>query len=370
MYLNFQGVKDLMDQAVNEHGVPCSEIAISYCGAPVYRYRNGTRDDNAFLHLEGDELYYIYSETKPVTAVAILQLYENKQLDLDDPVSIYLSEYAHMQVKTPSGLRPSVQPITIRHLLTMTSGLNYNCTAPGLIEQAKKHPNSSTRDLVRAIALEPLEFDPGSHFMYSLSHDVLGAVIEIVSGKSLGAYMRQNIFDVCGMNRTGFSNDDSIKASMCSQFLHDLHTHKSYPIPKENSFVFTPAYESGGAGLISCVDDYFRFVTELANGEKLLRRETIDLMRVDHLRPAAFRDFQQCKAPYSYGLGVRTAAGTILPNKGEFGWDGAAGAYCLIDPDRKLAISYFTHVLNHGQYLYSQLHPALRDAVYHAISAL
>jgi len=365
--MDFQIVKDLMDEAVFKHGVPCSEIAVSYGGIPVFSYRNGTRDDHRELPLQGDELYYLYSETKPVTAVAILQLYEKNLLDLDDDVSVYIPEFRNLKVKTCAGLRAPVQPVTIRHLLTMTSGLNYNCSAPGLAGQMMRCPNSSTQELVKAIAQEPLEFDPGTHFLYGLSYDVLGAVIEVVSGKSLGEYMQQNIFCVCGMTRTGFALPERDKANMCSQYYYDPITGTSRPIPKENSFIFSPLYQSGGAGLISCADDYFRFVTELANGNRLLRRESLDRMRANQLSPLAYQDFQLCKKNYSYGFGVRTACEADLPNKGEFGWDGAAGAYCLIDPDWKLAVSYITHVLNHGQYLYSYLHLALRDAIYQAI---
>lgn len=355
--VDFQNVKDLMDRAVAEHGVPFSEIAVSYGGEPVFRYRNGSPLENG--------LYYLYSATKPISATAVLQLYERGLVDLDGDVALYLPEFSNPRVKTEAGSRPAARPITIRNLLTMSSGLNYNCNAPALVRQLARDPNSSTRALIGALAEEPLEFDPGDHYLYSLSHDVLGAVVEVVSGMSLGEYLQKYIFAPCGMTRTGFAMPEPEKLN--DQYCFDPRTGKSHLVEKKNSFVLSPDYQSGGAGLISCVDDYFAFVTEMANGTKLLRRETRDLMRTNQLRGQAWVDFQGGKPGYGYGLGVRTAMGTALLNQGEFGWDGAAGAYCLIDPDRNVAIFYGTHVLSHGEYLYKQLHPAIRDAVYQTI---
>ena len=136
---------------------------------------------------------------------------------------------------------------------------------------------------------------------------------------------------------------------------------------ERNEFILTSAYQSGGAGLISCVDDYSKFVAEMSNGNKLLKPETIDLMRADQLGEQARQDFQSCKAGYTYGLGVRTDAYGHHAHKGEFGWDGAAGAYVMIDPDNHIGIFYATHVRNHGVYLYEVLHQQIRDAVYRVV---
>ena len=117
-------------------------------------------------------------------------------------------------------------------------------------------------DLVRAMAQEPLNFEPGTHFQYGLNHDVLGAVIEVVSNMSLGDYFQKNIFDVCGMHNTGFGINEDVRSRMCSQYRYVAETGKTELIEKKNEFVLSPAYQSGGAGLISCVDDYLKFVTE------------------------------------------------------------------------------------------------------------
>ena len=359
----FEEVVRLMDQGVNEYAVPCSDLAITYNGEIVFRYMNGTRDDDRKLPLKGDELYFLYSASKPITCSAALLLLEKGKLSLDDHLSDYIPEYKNMWIGSSEGLRKSEKPITIKSLFTMSSGMNYELNSQSICRQIQKNPSSNTQELVRAMAGEPLMFEPGEHFFYSLSHDVLAAVIEIVSDVPYGEYLKKNIFDVCGMERTGFALTDEVKRQMCSQYCYLPEENKAQLVGKENPYVLTPVYESGGAGLISCVDDYIRFVTHMVNG-KLLKLDTLNLMRSNQLSAQAHIDFQSCKKGYCYGLGVRTDANGVYAHKGEFGWDGAAGAYVLMDPDHRLGIFYATHIRNHGLYLYDNLHQSIRDAVY------
>ena len=367
--MDFSEVKRLMDESVAQHGVPCSDIAIVYKGKIVYRYMNGTSDDEKKVPIKGDEQYFIFSATKPITCTAVLQLVEAGKLSLEDKVSDYIPEFENMMVKTEDGLKKAEKPITIKNLFTMTSGLNYNLANPSILAAKEKNPNASTMEMVRAMAGEPLEFEPGEHFLYSLSHDVLAAVAEVVTGMKFGDYLKENIFDVCGMTRTGFWTNEAAKDMVCSQYMYDPESGESSLMGKENVYILTPAYQSGGAGLISCVDDYIKFVTEMSNGNRLLKPETIELMRADQLGEQAYQDFQSGKTGYTYGLGVRTDAYGRFAHKGEFGWDGAAGAYVMIDPDNHIGIFYATHVRNHGTYLYQELHQNIRDAVYRVIAA-
>ena len=365
--MDFSEVKKLMDEAVELHGVPGSDIAIMYQGELVYRYMNGTCDDEKKVPVKGNEQYFLYSATKPITCTAALQLVEAGKLGLEDKVSDYIPEFENMMVKTLEGLKNAQKPITIQNLFSMTSGLNYNLANSSIQEARKNNPNASTLEMVRAMANEPLEFEPGEHFLYSLSHDVLAAVVEVVTGMKFGDYVKENIFDRCGMKRTGFWSNEEAKELVCSQYLYDPESDSSSLMAKENAFILTPAYESGGAGLISCVDDYMKFVAKMSNGNELLKAETIDLMRSNQLGEQAYKDFQSCKPGYAYGLGVRTDADGRFAHKGEFGWDGAAGSYVMIDPDNHIGIFYATHVRNHGVYLYQELHQNIRDAVYKVI---
>lgn len=365
--MDFSKVKILMDRAVAEHQVPGSDVAISYNGEIVYRYMNGTNDEAKSVPVKGDELYFLYSATKPITCTAALQLLEKGKIRLEDKLSDYIPEYKDMWVKTSEGVRRAQKPITLKNLFTMSSGLNYNIEAAGIREQKMRKPDSGTLEMVRALANEPLEFEPGEHFLYSLSHDVLAAVVELAADMPFGDYLKKNIFEVCGMERTGFTLNEEIRGKMCAQYIYDAQRDHADLMEKENGFILTPAYQSGGAGLISCVDDYIKFVTEMANGNKLLKAQTIDLMRANQLGQQAYQDFQSCKPGYAYGLGVRTDAAGNFAAKGEFGWDGAAGAYVMIDPDNHIGIFYATHVRSHGEYLYNELHPAIRDEVYRQI---
>lgn len=350
---DFSEVKRLMDEGVEKEQVPCSDILITYHGEEVFRYFNGYTDEKKEKPMQGKELYFLYSATKPVTCTAALQLYEKGKLGLDDRLSKYLPEWK--------------QPITIRQLFSMTSGLNYDVTAPAITEQIQKNPASSTRELVKAMAGMELQFEPGSHFQYGLSHDVLAAVIEEISGMRFGEYLQKNIFDVCEMQDTGLVLTKDILERMPCQYRWNWKKQHSELLDKTNSFVLTPEYESGGAGLISSVEDYARFEKALICEGKLLRQETIRLMRENQLHGQAYDDFQKIKKGYGYGLGVRTDFLHEHASRYEFGWDGAAGAYVMLDLDRQVTLFYATHILENGEYLYYNLHPAIRDAVYEAL---
>ena len=366
--MNFNKIKNLMDEALENYGVPCSDVMIVHNGKVVYRYMNGTIDDEKKMPIQGDELYFLYSATKPITCTAAMQLVEAGKLKLEDKLSDYIPEFKEMWVKSEEGLRKAEKPITIQNLFSMTSGMNYAMNNANILKQREKNPNSSTLEMVRAMAGEPLEFEPGEHYQYSLSHDVLAAVIEVVSGMSFGEYLQKNIFDVCGMNRTGFALNEEIKKQMCSQYIYDDHTGKLSLKGKSNAFILTPAYQCGGAGLISCVEDYIKFVAEMSNGNRLLKDASIDMMRSNQLGEQAYQDFQlTSKVGYTYGLGVRTDAFGRYVHKGEFGWDGAAGSYVLIDPDNHIGIFYATHVYGMGLLLSKEVHSKIRDEVYRVI---
>lgn len=364
---HFDKVKGLLDDALANHSLPCSDIAISVDNEIVFRYSNGTGDDDKQVPIKGDELYFLYSASKPITCVAALQLYEQGKLGLEDCVYEYLPEYRDLMVRTGEGVQPVKTPMRIRHLFTMTSGLNYDLGNPAIREQLAKNPASTTLELIRALAKNPLDFNPGEHFQYSLSHDVLAAVIEVVSGMTFGEYLQKHIFDVCGMKHTYVGYTPELKTKICSQYRYHPEQGESLLMEKENEFILSSNYQSGGAGLVSCVDDYMRFAQTLVNSEILLKKETLDLMRQGQLAQVPYEDFQNCKAGYSYGLGVRTNVEGKFSAVGEFGWDGAAGAYVLLDPDNHLAIFYATHVRDHGTYQYDELHPQIRDAVYETL---
>ena len=374
---NFSELTAFLDSLSGSFGIPGCDCIVTIDGSVAYRHSAGYQDEETKMPVSASDTYWIYSATKLFTCTAALQLMEQGKLGLDDPVSRYLPEFGALTVREPDGtIHPAKEILTIRHLVTMTGGLDYDLTRPAL-QRALTAGAVSTRDVVASLAEDPLQFEPGSHFLYSLCHDVLGAVIEQVSGMPLADYIKRNITDPLGMVDTTFHPTASQLDRMATQYAHldEKGTHR--PIGQGNQFRFTESYDSGGAGLLSTVDDYIRLATALAlggissDGVRILSDDSVNLMKTD-----ALSGMQRCdyliRSPaakgYSYGLGVRTLVedlGNGVP-LGEFGWDGAAGAYVLIDTNNRLALFYAQQVCN-SRISYQEIHPSLRDTLYRCL---
>jgi CubicO group peptidase (beta-lactamase class C family) len=187
--LNQKILADYLD-SLEKSGIPGCDCVIYREHRPVFRHTTGYSDHGKTKPLTSANTYWLFSATKLFTCTAILQLLEKGKLRLDAPVAEYLPEYGTLKVKDGTEIKPAVNTLTIRHLLSMQSGLNYNLEVPSIrkvVEETGR--KATTRQIIRALANEPLDFEPGTHFQYSLSHDVLGAVIEEVSGLSFGEYL-------------------------------------------------------------------------------------------------------------------------------------------------------------------------------------
>lgn len=339
-----------------EKGVPGCDIKIMRQHETLFRYQSGTCDYDAKVPVSGNELYFMYSCTKPITCAAALQLVEQGKLELDAPVSRYLPEYGKAFLLKDGVPTPVSKPITVRHLFTMSAGMTYNRETEPILQTIANDPHASTQDLVNSFIRSPLSFEPGERFQYSLCHDVLAAVIEVVSGMTFGSYLQKNIFDPLGMTDTGFIVPDDKLPRLAAQYTCP-QTGTVIPAPMRNSFRLTDRYESGGAGLYSSVEDYSRFADAMANGgvgltgAQILKPETIDLMRSQQMDKYVMNNnFSTAAGPgYGYGLGVRTLishADGQRSSLGEFGWDGAAGSYMMSDPAYGLSIVFGMHVLS------------------------
>ena len=375
--MDFRRLSEFLDSLL-ERGVPGWDMMIRQRGETVYRRMNGFADRETGRPMQGNELYNVYSASKVVTAVAALTLYEQGKFLMTDPVSAYIPAFSDMKVKEirPDDLEvlhPVVNPITIRDLFTMTSGLNYDLNHPAILDVIRETEGKApTLTVAEAIAKRPLYFEPGSRFMYGLSHDILAAVVEVVSGKRFGEYVREHIFDPCGMEDSCYHLEEAKKSRLARQYRFDDALGKAVPTDNSNEYVFGSEYESGGAGMITSLEDYMHFAEMLtrrgitADGRRILSGRTVDLMRTNHLGPIPLKDFDwvQFKG-YGYGLGVRTmldrtVCGSIGP-VGEFGWSGAAGAWMLIDPENQLTAYYAQHMLNSQE---PYIHPRLRNLIY------
>lgn len=368
-----------LDKFMNDmpsRGIPACDLAVTYRGKTVYRRGVGFSDSTKTKHVSPEDLYYIFSISKITTCIAAMRLVEQGLIGLDDPVSKYLPAFARLTVKNGKGVSPAQNVMTVRHLFTMTGGMNYSLTSPALV-RALQDPNASTVDLVSAMAETPLEFEPGVNYLYSLCHDVLAAVVEVASGVRFSEYVQKNIFDPLGMTRTGYHLPEELKEKMSAMYQFVPRVQKSVEIPCENQYILNDNYDSGGAGLYSCVDDQIRLLTVLACGGKtedgyvLLRPETITAMGVNLLPESALPQFTPTRL-YGYGWGlcgrahVDPVVSRSLSSVGEFGWDGAAGAFGLVDPTKQVAIYFGTHIKG-CQYAYHLVHPTVRDMVFEAI---
>lgn len=386
----FERVKQILDDFVQE-GIPGVDCIITMDHQEVFRYFTGYADKEAGRKIHGNELYLIFSMTKMLTCTCVLQLYERGMFQLTDPISKYLPAFSKMQLteqtmdveagaRVATGQtmgedtavtqdRTAKNPITVLDLLTMTAGLDYNLYAPG-IREAMDAGKSTTQELVEAMATTVLGFEPGTRFRYSLCHDVLGALIEKWSGVSLGSYMHEHIFAPLGMKDSffGFPKDEKRLQAMPKLYRFD-EERVVRPTALCNPYNLTDSYESGGAGLTSTTADYAIFLDALAcdgmskNGYRLLQPSSVALMSQNHLKGQALEDFHALHSGYGYGFGVRTHMDSTVSDSlspiGEFGWDGAAGAFSLVDRENKLSVSFFQHVLETGFTFQRRLRNAL-----------
>jgi len=374
--MNFDKLTQFLDEQSTEM-IPGMDLIIYQDHKQLYRHLTGFKDRENNIALNGDEQYWLFSATKVFTAVAGMQLIEKGIIRPDDPVSMYLPAFATLSVNDNGHIRAPRTELTVQHLFTMTGGFDYDIDRPSIKKcQLYSRNKADTIAMVNALAEEPLCFDPGTHFRYSLCLDVLGAVIESASGMKLGEYMEQNIFKPLGITHTGFKNEDLSRFAV--QYTWDEASKRAVPMA-ENSCCYrlSDNFESGGAGLYSTVEDYITLADALAcggvakNGNRILKSETVDEMRRDQLTPELRSEFMNHTGPsYSYAMGVRTCVepekGTSV--KGEFGWDGAACAYVLIDPSNKISMYLAMHVRNFG-YGYFTMHHGVKDRLYEAMRA-
>lgn len=363
------------------------DLAVWVGQKEVYRRMSGWADRETGATISRDTIYQLFSMTKPITCTAVMQLYEQGRFLLSDPVGKYLPEFMNMTVKKRLAggdiyTQPVQTPMTIWNLLTMTAGLSYELDTPELAEFYEKNPDFTTRELVREIGLRPLEFEPGAHWNYSLCHDVLGALIEVVSGLSFGEYLKKNIFEPLGMADTFFRVPEALAHRRAMTFGPDGKGGVCQ-LPYENGYQRGSRYESGGAGLSATVDDYGRFARMLTRGGKaddgtrILGSGTVDLMKLNHLTEACQQDFSDTGSRieewnairgYGYGFGLRRAYSKPLSGSigtmEEFGWSGALGTYLMMDPTLQLSVVFAEQSIPSHE---PELHPRLRNLIYRSM---
>ena len=375
--MDFSKLTAYMD-TLHEHDVPGCDIAVYRNHELLYRHMAGVRDEAGESPIRGDETYMLYSCTKVFTTCAAMQLIGKGRLRLDDAVADYLPAYGHLMVKDGDSVRPAKRTLTLRHLMSMQSGLDYDMDTPAINAALAATDNkATTRELVDAKAKSPLCFEPGEDFQYSLSHDVLAAVIEVAAQQRFSDYLREHIFEPLDLRTMTFAPGETDRSRQCAQYIYDEEKGcKELCGRFANHLTPSPNYESGGAGLIGDVRDCSLFVDALAcggvgrNGARVLSPEMLQLWSANQLGPRSRASFDQWnRKGYSYALGVRTRVSTDLGGPGqvgEFGWDGAAGSWMMIDPVNHLSAFFAMHVRSYG-YVYDGIHPTIRGLIYDAL---
>ncbi len=358
-----------------ERGIPSVDCMVYQNHEEIYRHMNGAADEYGTKPLKGDERYLVYSMTKVQTMIALLTLIEQGRLSLEDEVAQYLPAYQNLMIEKAGKQFSAKNTLKIKHLVSMQSGLDYDLERPGILRVlSEKKDMASTREIVDSFVETPLKFEPGEHFEYSLSHDVVAAIIEVVTDMRFGEYLKKTIWEPLGMEQTHFAKPMNDEKDLVQQY-NCVDDKMIIPMEASCCYQFSSNYESGGAGLISCTKDYALLGDTIAcggscaNGNRILQPETISILKQNLLSEAGIADIalSMGRTGYGYGCGMQILIHPELIHSnaqaGIFGWDGAAGSMMIMDTERKLSMVYTMHVRNCSM-AYSEIHPTLRDLVF------
>jgi CubicO group peptidase (beta-lactamase class C family) len=341
---------DMLRAEIERGRVPGAVALVARRGKVAYFESLGVRDPASCAPMQKDTIFRIYSMTKPIVSVAAMMLWEEGQFLLNDALAKYLPEFGRMKVAVPRDgnieLVPAARDITIQDLLRHTSGLTYEFrgTAPvqKMYMEAKVYRRNQTNaDQAATLAQLPLMHQPGARWEYSRSTDVLGRLVEVLSGVSLGEFLETRILKPLGMTDTAFFVPAEHHGRLAEAFPRDPETDAPVQLVEVKE---EPRFESGGGGMVSTALDYARFLQMLLNGGRLdgvrlLSRKTVEYMTADHLGPITGAPDLLIPG-YGFGLGfaVRLQAGIAqVPGSiGQYFWGGLAGTTFWVDPKEDL----------------------------------
>ena len=355
----FKRLREFMDEVIEKNKFPGIDCVVYQNHEEIFRHTAGYMDMENKVKPAKNALYNIYSATKLITITAALQLVEQGRMLLLDPLYKYLPEYENMMVKYGTfTLTPAKNKITIADLMTMTAGIHYDGLCPTLAAlRQKEGENLTTRKFAEALAKEPLLCEPGEGWNYGFCHEVLGAVIEVVSGLNFEDYLQKNIFEPLGMSDSSFKLKGDRAERVAPQYNMSLTDSTITKISNVSLAGNTEHYFSGGGGLIMPTDDYILFADAMAcggigkTGAKILSAPYIELMAKNRLKGKKLEDYMRFGLPegYGYGLGCgvvydQAAALSTRPD-GAFSWGGLGGCSNQIDPKNKLSAYLSMHLI-------------------------
>ena len=378
---------------VDESKIPCSVVQVADASGPVYTDAYGWADVEDQAPITVDSIFRIYSMTKPITSIVLMQLFEEGALLLEDPVEKFLPEFANPTVMVAGNdvspvTRPAARSITIRDLLSHCSGLTYGFLRQGPVDARYRAeglgdinaPDYSLREGMKSLAKQPLLFDPGTAWNYSMSTDVCGAVIEAITGSTLAQAFAERVFDPLSMLNTGFSVPSTEAERFTSLYAPISGSMTRIDRGDSSAYLEPPAFLSGGGGLVSTVGDYQKFASMLlaggvGDGNRLIGRRTLEYMASNHLPggrllnelgQSVFAEVAMDGMGFGLGFSVvqDPAANGSLCSVGEFAWGGAASTAFWIDPVEEITAVFMTQLVPSSYY---PLRRQLRAAVYQAL---
>ncbi len=378
---------------VHDRRLPVWLATVSRSGQLVWSDRGGHRDRERDLEVTDDTIWRIYSMTKPVIGVAVMMLYEEGRFDLLDDVGRWIEPFKKLRVwagGTPESPKtePAKNPIRVHHLLTHMSGLTYGFQRRHPVDEIYRHRgydfsfarNANLAQAVDDFASMPLVFEPGTQWNYSVAFDVLGRLIEIWSGQSLDAFVKERIFDPLGMADTEWWCPPEKEPRLAMLYV-PAHGES---IPYEDlakAVLHPPRLLGGGGGLLSTAYDYDRFMTMMLrggelNGVRLLSRRSMDFMTENQLPNDAdltdlamdsYAEDQYRGLGFGLSMSVVTDArkNKSLVSEGSFSWGGAASTTFWVDPIEDLSVAFYTQLLPSGTY---SIRRDLQQLVYQALT--
>ncbi len=362
-----------MQRFVDEGSISGCQVLLSRRDQVCHFSSHGWHNIETRQKIQEDTIFRIHSMTKPIVSVAVMMLYEEGLLQLQDPVSMYLPQFADVQVYVDEHTRQAPQrPVLIRDLLSHTAGLTYGFLNEHPVEQQYQelglpNPEASNQEFIDALCSLPLLFHPGTAWKYSVAVDVLGVLVATIADTTLGAFLDERIFTPLGMEDTGFVVPEAKRDRLLTCYFQD-DTGTLAPVPRlmaEQDPFIRDTFESGGGGLSSTSADYLTFCRMLLhkgmlNGHRYLGRKTVEYMTTNHLDDSIlpFTLGQANYEGYGFGLGFRVLLDPVplmrLAGVGSYGWAGAADTYFWIDPVEELIGLYM------GQHMPSGSHPGAR----------
>ena len=353
----------IMDQAVKDNQIAGMNMMVIKDGQEEAYLQCGYADKANGKMIERDTIFRLFSMTKPITAAAAMILFERGVIDLADPVSRYIPGFADQMVSVPGGLVPVWHNVTVYHLLSMTSGLTYGGNSSvaefavgNVIEEIHARLNTehpmTTLEFADKIGRCPLEFQPGERWKYGVSADILAAVVEKASGMKYGEFLKKELFMPLGMKDTDFyvpSEKLDRLAMTYEQTAGEMKEFRDNSLGIRLSMDVPPAYEAGGAGLVSTIEDYSRFAAMLINkgsfqGRQILKPASVEYMTNHKLIPCQQEWFDKWweMNGYSYGNLMRVMTdpwkAPFACCEGEYGWDGWLGCYFANIPKENMTI--------------------------------